>query len=63
MSKPKRNEFGALVQKCVYYNGRGKCAFFGQEKCVWDNGMVEFPYACGVEMRMEEQAMFGGQDE
>ena len=48
-----------LTQKCVYYNGRGKCAFHGQGKCIWDKGMVEFPYFCGVEARMEEQAMFG----
>ncbi len=45
-----------LRQKCAYYNGRKKCAFFGQEKCVYDNGMVPFPYICGVESRAEEQA-------
>jgi len=52
-----------LTQKCVYYNGRGKCAFCGQGRCVYDNGMVPFPYSCGVERRAEEEAMFGGQDE
>ena len=52
-----------LTQKCTYYNGRGKCAFCGQTKCVYDKGMVPFPYYCGVEARMEEQAMFGGRDE
>ena len=46
-----------LKQKCVYYNGRMKCAFFGQLKCVYDKGMVPFPYFCGVERQMEEQAM------
>ena len=52
-----------LTQKCVYYNGRGKCAFCGQGRCVYDNGMVPFPYSCGVERRAEEEAMFGGLDE
>ena len=50
---PKKEE---LKQKCSYYNGRMKCAFFGQEKCVYDKGMVPFPYICGVESQMEEQA-------
>ena len=45
-----------LKQKCTYYNGRRKCAFFGQEKCIYDKGMVPFPYSCGVENYMEEQA-------
>ena len=49
-------------QKCVYYNGRGKCAFSNQDKCVYDNGMVPFPYFCGVEDRAEYEAMFGGQE-
>jgi hypothetical protein len=52
MSIPKEE----LKQKCGYYNGRMKCAFFGQEKCVYDKGMVPFPYICGVESQMEEQA-------
>ncbi len=52
MSIPKEE----LKQKCSYYNGRKKCAFFGQEKCIYDNGMVPFPYICGVESQMEEQA-------
>ena len=52
-----------LTQKCPYYNGRGKCAFCGQSKCVYDKGMVPFPYSCGVERQMEEEAMFGGQDD
>jgi len=51
-----------LTQKCAYYNGRGKCAFYGQEKCVYDKGMIPFPYACNVELYMEQQAMFGGDD-
>ena len=46
-----------LKQKCVYYNGRMKCAFFGQEKCVHDKGMVPFPYSCSVEGRAEDEAM------
>ena len=50
-------------KKCVYYNGRGKCAFSNQSKCVYDNGMVPFPYSCGVESRAEDEAMFGGCDE
>ena len=50
-------------QKCVYYNGRGKCAFSNQSKCVYENGMVPFPYSCGVERQAEEEAMFGGCDE
>ena len=61
MSEPKIEKI--LKQKCVYYNGRGKCAFCGQSKCIYDNGMVPFPYSCGVEIRAEEEAMFGGQDE
>ena len=52
MSIPK----GELKQKCSYYNGRMKCAFFGQGKCIYDKGMVPFPYDCGVECYMEEQA-------
>ena len=52
-----------LTKKCTYYNGRGKCAFYMQNECVWENGMVEFPYPCSVEIRMEEEAMFGGSDE
>ena len=62
MSKSKRNEFGELVQKCVYYNGHGKCAFCGQSKCIWDKGMVPFPYGCIVEARAEDEAMFGGEE-
>ena len=46
-----------LKQKCVYYNGRGKCAFWSQEKCIHDEGMVPFPYGCGVEARAETEAM------
>ena len=46
-----------LTQKCPYYNGRGKCAIWGQGKCVYDNGMVPFPYSCGAEARMEAEAM------
>ena len=53
----------SLTKKCTYYNGRGKCAFVGQRECVWENGMLEFPYSCSVEIRMEEEAMFGGSDE
>ena len=29
-----------LTQRCVYYNGRGKCAFWGQSKCVHKRGLV-----------------------
>lgn len=46
-----------LKQKCVYYNGRGKCAFWNQRKCIYDRGMVPFPYSCGVEARAEAEAM------
>lgn len=46
-----------LKQKCTYYNGRGKCAFFSQEKCIHDRGMVPFPYGCSVEARAEAEAM------
>jgi len=52
MSIPKEE----LKQKCVYYNGRGKCAFWSQPKCIYDKGMVPFPYSCSVENYMEEQA-------
>ena len=62
MSKSEKNEFGELVQKCPYYNGRGKCAFSGQSKCIHDKGMVPFPFICGVEERMENEAMFGGDE-
>ena len=60
MNKPTPKKL--LTQRCTYYNGRGKCGFYGQAKCVWDKGMVEFPYYCGVEARMEEDAMFGGDE-
>ena len=46
-----------LKQKCGYYNGRGKCAFWNQSKCIYDKGMVPFPYICGVEERAEAEAM------
>jgi len=46
-----------LKQKCVYYNGRGKCAFFSQSKCIHDKGMLPFPYSCVVEERAEDEAM------
>ncbi len=46
-----------LKQKCVYYNGRGKCAFSSQSKCIYDKGMVPFPYSCRVEGRAEDEAM------
>ena len=59
MTDKPTTDINRLAQKCVYYNGNAKCAFYGQEECVWENGMVEFPYFCGVESRMEEQAMFG----
>jgi hypothetical protein len=49
-------------QRCVYYNGHGKCAFVGVRKCIFDNGMVPFPYFCMAEARMEDEAMFGGED-
>ena len=55
--KEETMEKKVLKQKCVYYNGRGKCAFWNQEKCVYDNGMVPFPYGCGVEARAEAEAM------
>jgi len=58
MSKTKE----PLTQKCPYYQSRGRCAFYGQEKCIWKKGMVEFPYSCPVEIRMEDEAMFGGKD-
>ncbi len=48
-----------LTQKCAYYNGRGKCAFWRQSKCIHDRGMVPFPYVCTVEERAEQEAMFG----
>ena len=48
-----------LTQRCSYYNGNGGCAFYGQEKCYWNGGMIDFPYFCGVESRNEEEAMFG----
>ena len=47
-----------LTQKCSYYNGRGKCAFWDQSKCIYGKGLVPFPYVCGVEIRAEDQAMF-----
>jgi hypothetical protein len=47
-----------LKQKCSYYNGRGRCAFWGQSKCIYDKGMVPFPYYCSVEARVENQEMF-----
>ena len=53
-----KNREKILTQKCVYYNGRGKCAFCSQSKCIYDKGLVPFPYVCGVDMQMEEQAMF-----
>ena len=43
-----------FTQKCVYYQGRRKCAFWGQRECVYEKGMIPFPYACGVEARMED---------
>jgi len=46
-----------LKQKCSYYNGRGKCAFWNQLKCIYDRGMVPFPYGCAVEERAEAEAM------
>ena len=52
MSIPKED----LKQKCSYYNGRMKCAFWNQLKCIYDRGMIPFPYSCGVERRAEEQA-------
>ena len=52
-----------LYQKCVYYNGRGKCAFWNIRKCLHKKGMVPFPHVCGVEIQMEDAAMFGGEDE
>ena len=45
-----------LKKKCSYYNGRGKCAFWNQLKCIYDRGMIPFPYSCGVESHAEEQA-------
>ncbi len=48
---------GELKQKCVYYNGRGKCAFWSQAKCIYDRGMAPFPYYCFVEARAEAEAM------
>ena len=45
-----------LKQKCSYYNGRGKCAFWNQSKCIYDRGMIPFPYSCGVERQAEEEA-------
>lgn len=48
-----------LTQKCPYYNGRGKCAFYNQPKCIHDKGMVPFPYICRVNDRAEREAMFG----
>ena len=45
-----------LKQKCVYYNGHGKCAFWSQPKCIYDRGMVPFPYSCPVEERAEAEA-------
>lgn len=53
MTTPKKE----LKQKCTYYNGRGKCAFYNQSKCIYSNGMVLFPYVCGVEIRAENEAM------
>ena len=46
-----------LKHKCPYYNGRRKCAFWNQEKCIYDRGMVPFPYNCSVEARAEAEAM------
>lgn len=46
-----------LTKKCSYYNGRGKCAFWNVEECAYDEGMVPFPYVCGVEMQAEAEAM------
>lgn len=45
-----------LRKKCSYYNGRGKCAFFSQQKCIYAGGMIPFPYSCGVEGRAEDEA-------
>lgn len=54
MTIPKKE----LKKKCSYYNGRGKCAaFWGQLKCIYDRGMVPFPYICDVERREEDQSM------
>jgi len=53
MNKSKKE----LEQKCVYYNGRGKCAFWNQQKCIYDKGMVPFPYVCCVEEREEAEFM------
>lgn len=58
MNEPKPSD-KILTQKCTYYNGRGKCAFCGQSKCIYDRGMVPFPCVCDVEIRAENQAMFG----
>ena len=60
MTEPKSEK--VLTQKCVYYNGQGKCAFSNQSKCVYENGMVPFPYSCGVERQAEDEAMFGGEE-
>lgn len=56
-------EKSELTQKCVYYNGCGKCAFWSQPKCIFEQGMVPFPYSCPVEGRAENEAMFGGEDD
>lgn len=53
MTIPKKE----LKQRCTYYNGRGKCAFWNQSKCIYGNGMVPFPYSCSVEMRAENETM------
>jgi len=63
MSERKQNEFGEWMERCTYYQGRGKCAFHGQNKCVWDDGWVHVLRGCGVEDRMEYEAMYGGRDE
>jgi len=52
-----------LEHKCPFYNGRGKCGFAGVRECIHEKGMVPFPYVCSVEIYMEDQAMYGGEDE
>ena len=56
------NDGDTYYQKCVYYNGLGRCAFSSQSGCIHEYGLVPFPYACGVEERAENEAMFGGEE-
>jgi len=53
MSKERKEKI--LRQKCVYYNGKGKCAFAGISRCIHPKGMIPFPYVCNVELQIENQ--------